>query len=288
MARLNETIQQGAFAAGTQAPMLDLSKGGYNGWAPDLRSFVSNAAYMRGQLTCIVLETPGFFQLMEQPQKWVDCLKQLMEVHTKTIDGFNGTLKVDFEEHDVGGAGEKHQEIANVTRERTTPSTTVVEKAGLPITTLLYNWIIYGMMDPDTKYAMVGTLAGDRPEDLLPDWNTMTCLFYEADALHRRVLKSWVTTNMMPQTSGEIVGKRDLASGRELSTLTIEWTGISQFNLGGNNFAQSIIDSINITNAVPHLRPSFIDKISSDLEASTNGYKVGVEDLGANAVPGIN
>lgn len=288
MTRLVDALQDGAHANGSLQPMINLaSGGGYNGWSPDLAAWHSNAADMRGQLHCILLDAPKFFSLMPQPEKWVECLKNLFEVHMKTWEGFNGTLKADFEEHDVGGAGEKHQEVANVTRERTVPTSTFIDKYGNPGQTLLYNWIIYGMMDPDAKYAMVSTLPGERPTDLLPDWSSASALFYEADPLHRRVVRSWVVVNMMPQSSGEITGRRDLSAGRELNTVSVEWTGIAQFNLGGSNFAQGILDTINITNAVPHLRPSFVDKISADVEAAQVGFKVGAEDLGTNHVPGL-
>lgn len=284
----NLLIQNQAQATGLSSPMMNLGTGGgFHGWSPDLAAWHSQAAAMRGQLHCVLLEAPGFFALMPNPEMWYAALKNLFENHMKTWEGFNGTLKVDFEEHDVGGGGEKFHEIANTTREQTTPSSTVIDKYGDPIKTLLYNWIIYGMMDPETKYAMVSTLPGERPADLLPNWSSASALFFETDPLHRHITRSWVVVNMMPKSSGEIVSSRDLSTGRKMDEVSIEWTGTAQFTLGGNNFAQSILDTINITNAVPHLRPSMVGQIEANVAAQEVGYKVAAEDLGTNHVPGL-
>lgn len=288
MARITDAIlDQRAFGRGANQPMLDLTFGGQFGYAPNLVQWVSNQAYVRRNLICILLEAPKFFSLMPEPQKWVESLKSLFELHCRTIEGFQAGVTVEFDEHPVGGAGEMQQEYTDVKRARSEPSFTFVEKYGMPIQTFLYNWITYGMMDPDTKYALVGTLSGERPEDMLADWYSASCLFIEPDPTHRKVVKSWVTTNMMPKDTGEIIGKRDLTSASELLNLTIGFTGLSQFGLGTNVFAQGILDSINIVGANPYLRPSFIQEISSDVLSAEEGYNKNVTDLAASAVPGI-
>jgi len=288
MARItNAILDQKAFGRGSTQPMLDMSYGGQHGWAPNLTEWTSNQAYIRRNLICIMLEAPRFFQNMPEPQKWVESLKSLMELHCRTIEGFNAGLTVELDEHPVGGAGEFQQEVTDVKRARSEPSFTFVEKYGMPIQTFLHNWITYGLMDPDTKYALVGTLNGDKPSDMLADWYSMSCLFFEPDPTHKKIVKSWVTTNMFPKGTGEIIGKRDLTSASEVLNLTVEFTGISQFNLGTNIFAQKILDQINVTNANPYLRPSMIQNISSDVAAAAEGYKKGIEDLSASAVPGL-
>jgi hypothetical protein len=285
MSRITEALlDQKAFGKNANQYMLDPVHGGQFGWAPNLTEWVSNQAYVRRNLVCILLESPRFFQLMPEPQKWVDTLKSLFELHARSIEGFNGALTVETDAHPVGGAGEMQDEVTNVTRARTEPSFTFMEKAGMPIQTFLYNWITYGLMDPDTKYAMVGTLGGERPTDMLPDWYSASCLFFEPDPTHRRVVKSWVTTNMFPKETGAIEGKRDLTAASETLTLTIPFTGISQFNLGTNKFAQSILDKINLTNANPYLRPSFIQKMDSNISETSEGYFKGTDDLSKSAI----
>lgn len=284
MARLTEAILgQKAFGGHANQPMLDLTYGGQHGWAPNLTEWVSNQAYVRRNLVCVLLEAPRFFTLMPDPAKWVSTLKSLLELHCRSIEGFNAALTVDTDEHPVGGAGEMQQEVINVTRARTEPSFTFVEKYGRPIQTFIQHWIQYALMDPETKYALVGTLE-KKPEDLLADWFSCSALFFEPDPTHRKVVQAWVTTNMFPKETGEIVGKRDLTSASEILNLTIPFTGISQYGLGVNLFAQKILDGININNANPYTRKSFIEAVSSDVAAAAEGYKKNAEDVGANQV----
>ena len=182
MSRITDALlDQKAFGKNANQAMLDVTHGGQFGWSPNLTEWVSNQAYVRRNLVCILLEAPRFFQHMPEPQKWVDTLKSLFELHARSIEGFNGALTVETDGHPVGGAGEMQDEVTNVTRARSEPSFTFLEKTGMPIQTFLYNWITYGLMDPDTKYAMVGTLAGERPTDMLPDWYSASCLFFEPD-----------------------------------------------------------------------------------------------------------
>lgn len=284
MARLTEAILgQKAFGGHANQPMLDLTYGGQHGWAPNLTEWVSNQAYVRRNLVCVLLEAPRFFTLMPDPAKWVSTLKSLLELHCRSIEGFNAALTVDTDEHPVGGAGEMQQEVINVTRARTEPSFTFVEKYGRPIQTFIQHWIQYALMDPETKYALVGTLE-NKPEDLLADWFSASALFFEPDPTHRKVVQAWVTTNMYPKETGEIIGKRDLTSASEILNLTIPFTGISQYGLGVNLFAQKILDGININNANPYTRKSFIEGISSDVAAAAEGYKKTAEDVGVNQV----
>ena len=291
MARLtNALLGNTAFGNGSTAPMLDVTYGGQFGWAPDLSQWVSNQAYIRRPLVCILLEAPKFFSLMPNPTVWTQSLKSLFELAPTVIEGMNATMEVEFADHPVGGAGEIQQEVVDSKRTRSDPTFTWIERYGRPIQNFLQQWISYGMMDPETKYAMIGTLGnGKAPSDLLADWFTASCLFYEPDPTHTKVVKSWVTTNMMPKSTGEIIAKRDLNSASELTTLTVNFSALSQYNLGSNAFAQSILDGINLQNANPYLQPSFIQGLSSDVaSATTEGYAQGIAAESANALKGVS
>jgi hypothetical protein len=290
MSRLTDALLgQNAFGRGSTNSMLDLTYGGMFDYAPDLTQWVSNQAYMRNNLVCILLESPKFFNLMPEPAKWHQTLKAIFETHAMKWEGFEAGLTVDTDTHAVGGAGELQDEIVNVTRKRSEPSLTVIDKYGLPMQTFFYNWITYGLMDPDTKYALVGTLdKSKRPSDMLADWYSASALFFEPDPTQTRVVKSWVTTNMFPKETGDIRGVKDQLSGREKSELTIPFTGISKFGFAGNGtnaFAQKILDAINLVNAVPSQQPSFIQSISADVQsASSTGYFAGVDKMAKNAI----
>ena len=291
--------------------VLNLELGGQHGWAPNLVEWHNNQAYVSRPLHCIMLEAPKMFKHMPDGQRWVNSLKALFELHAYAIEGFNAELKVDTEGHDVGGAGEKQHEILNVTRETSTPKFTFIEKYGRPVQTLLDYWIRYGLMDPETKFALLGSVIGGanatgayQVTDMLADWYSATCIFIVPDANHNRVDKAWLTTNMFPTSTGQITAKRDLKSGQELLTLDIEFPGLSQVGVGVNKFAQRILDSINLSKADPFMRTAFYKQevngsvvangeggryMHSDAAtaSSITGYAKGAKDTGLGAVSAV-
>lgn len=286
MSRLtNALLGNQAYAVGATHPMLDMTYGGQFGWSPDYSQWVSNQAYVRKNLICILLEAPKFFTLMPNSPVWFQTLKSMVELMPISIEGMNGTIEVEFDQHNVGGAGEVQHEVTNATRTRSDPTFTYIEKYGLPIQTFLSAWIQYGMMDPETKTALITTLGGQAPADLLADWFTMSCLFMEPDPSGTKVVKSWVSTNMMPHGTGEMISKRDLNSASELLTLSINFTALSQFSLGTDIFAQKILTAINQTNANPMLRPSFIQGIDPNVPNPTASAAVGASASVAGATP---
>jgi hypothetical protein len=289
MARVTSALLEGkAFSKGRTQPMLDLTYGGQLGYAPNLPEWVSNQAYIRRNLFCLLIEAPKFFQSMPDPDKWVQTLRALVELHPRTIEGLNGGLTVETAETPVGGGGEMQEEFTDVKKARSQPVFTFDEKYGMPIQTFLRDWITNGLMDPDSKVASIGTLAkGTYPTDMLADQYAATMIFIEPDPTHRKVVKSWLTTNMFPKGTGDIVGKRDLTAGGELTSLNIEFTGISQFNLGSNILAQTLLDNINITNANPYLRPAFVNGIDPKVDTNgigSTGYNSGITNMAGVAL----
>ena len=230
------------------------------------------------------MEAPRFFQYLSNPDKWRDALRAMVELHPRTIEGLNSTLTVDVDSTPVGGAGEIQQEFTNVTRARSEPSFTWDEKYGRPFGTMLENWITQGMMDPATKVANIGTLAGQRPNDMLPDQYAMTMLFIEPDPMHRHVLKAWLITNMFPQGTGDITGRRDITSPLPLQQINVTFSALTQVGAGVNAVAQAVLDGINITNANPNLRAAFIQEIAPDVMATRNGYGVQTQEMGDTAI----
>lgn len=284
MGRLTEALLQGAYTRNIDRPMLDLKFGGQQGWAPNLTEWVSNQAYVSRPLICILVEAPRMFSVLPEPDKWIASLKALFELHARSIQGLKATLEVETTEHPVGGSKEQQEEVVNVTRERSQPSFTFIEKYGRPIQTFLDYWIRYGLMDPETKFALLSTLGKTEVNDLLADWYSATCLFIEPDPLHKNVDKAWLVTNMFPKSTGTIEAKRDLTSAQNILELEVEFTGLSQYGAGVNAFAQQVLNNINTLYADPFFRPSFADSISADVNAVNKGYKNWTEEVGRTAV----
>ena len=284
MARLNDSLLNGrAYNRGTTHPVLNSSYGGMHGWSPDLREWVNNAAYVQRNVIALLLEAPAFFQMLTDSNIWVSTLRAMVELHPRTIDGLNMGLTVDTQGTPVGGAGEEQDEFIDVKRQRSNPVFTYNDKYGRPFQRFLEYWITYGLMDPASKVANVGTLA-NYPTDMLPDRYSMTVLFIEPDPTHRRVMKSWLCTNMFPKGTGDITGRRDLTSSMALPDLSIEFTALSQVGAGVDLLGQKMMDYLNVTNANPNMRSAFIQDIAQDVLAVQQGYKSKIDDIAQDAL----
>jgi hypothetical protein len=244
---------------------------------------VSNQAYVRRNLICLLVEAPRAFSLLPNPDAWVATLRALVELHPLSIDGLQATLEVDFAESPVGGGGNMQEDFTDVKRARSQPVFKFNEKYGMPVANFFSGWIQYLMMDPDTKFANIASL-GNAPTDMLADQYSASMIFIEPDSTHTTVVKSWLGTNMMPKTSGEITGRRDLTQAHETPSYDIGFTGIFQYGLGVDAFAQRLLDGISLTGANPHLRPAFVQNITADVLAARKGYQDGVQTLGASAL----
>lgn len=269
---------------GATSPMLDLRFGGQMGYSNVLSEWVSNAAYVQRNIFPVLIAAPKFFENSIHRTNLVAQLRALIELHPRSIDGLQSGISLDTASTPVGGAGEEQDEVVDSKRARSNPTFSYFEKYGRPIQNLISWWIQYGIMDPDTKQASVGTLASGYPTDMLPDQYAMTCLFIEPDPTHRKVVKSWLCTNMFPKGTGDILGKRDITSSLSLQELSIEFSAITQVGLGVDRFAQQVMDTINITNANPYLREAFIKEISGEVLAAQVGYEPGITNLAATAV----
>ena len=267
------------------APVSNLAYGGQHGFATNPAQWLSFQGYVKRPLVALVLRVPKFVHLFPDSQTWIRQIKAMVEVHPSIIEGFNAELTADWEEIAIGSSGEVFHELVNVSQAKSEPSFTYPsDKYGGAIRSMVNLWMRFSMMDPETRIPAISTMA-DYPSDLLADWYTMTCLFYEPDPTHRRVYKAWLTVNMAPKGTGEISSKRDTSSGLEVDKPQIQWTGYSIYGQGVVALAQKILNARTINNAVPWLRPSFINDIEEDVKAiTTAGYFEGAEELGASAI----
>lgn len=281
---ITQLLGQQAFGEQLTQYVADPTIGGQGGYANDLTTWLNNQAYVSKQVIAIVLEAPGFFNLMSNPTKWVEILRAMFETHVRTIEGLNSGIEYEFEEHPVGGAGEVQEEVVNARRARSNPVIGLVDKVGLPFQNFLRCWGQYGMMDPDTKYALASNLDTTPSAPWTADMYTATVLFFEPDAAHKRVTKAWLSTNMMPHSNGEESGRRDLTAGGELLNLSIEFTALTQTGTGVRALAQSMLDALNRTNANPLLRAAFLEGQDSDVAAAQDSYANTVASVADSAI----
>jgi hypothetical protein len=291
MARLTNTIlsPKEAYSAFSRAGAIDLGNEGSHGHSPDLRHWLSSQMYVQRPLVCVLLDPPKFIEYMPHKDKWYRAIKNLVETHPQSVEGFNASLKPEFDEAAFGGAGEMFQVVTDMKRARTEPVFTYREREGRPIQNLIGLWMQYGMMDPESKFALIRTIIGsdiDELTDYLNDWSTMTCMFYEPDVTNTRPDKCWITTNMQPMEQGEVTGKRDLTAAGETLTLSIPFTGISMYNSATLAYAQKYMDDLAVSIANPSLR-SVWDSIASPnaTEITDTGYKYNLDNTNVTPRP---
>lgn len=270
MSRLSTDAKiTGAFTAGAQRAILNPALGGMNGWSPEHKEWINNQAHVSRPAHCVMLEAPDMLAHFADPVKWRTAMKAMFELHSYTIEGLDMELKVDTDTHAIGGSGELQHEVTNTTRGVSAPKHQYVEKYGRPIQLLHEYWIRYGLMDPETKFALLGSTpaagTGGAVTDMLANWYSATCLYIAPDPLHRHVDKAWLRSNMFPMGAGTNTAKRDLKSGQEITILDIEYAGFMTVGAGVDALAQQILDTMSITKADPFMRAAHVTGIHSDV-----------------------
>nr|DAY32492.1 MAG TPA: virion structural protein [Caudoviricetes sp.] len=295
MARTQGTLLSGttAYAGLSFAPTIDLRHGGQNGYISDYRTFISNSSYVQRNLIAFLVEYPRGFEHMGPPNSgiadiYIGTLKALVEQHAKTIEGLNGTIEVEYQDTQVGAAGEVQSDPSRVTRAPSQPVFTWTEKQGRSVQLFFEAWIYYLIMHPDTQTPAISSLPWNKGKnfDYLPDFNSMAVLFVEPDPFQQRVMDAYLCVGMMPKGAGDKNGRRDISAGGNTRDITITFTALTMQSLGVNQFAQSVLDELNYVGLNPHTRRSAIETISSfirdvkDGNLENIGYTHQVEEVG--------
>ena len=281
MGRINNLmVAEGrAMAANAQSRMANPINAGVMGWSPNPTNWVGKTGYVRRNLIPLVLRAPAGFAYMPNPDDWYATTRSVFETHPISVEGMNSTLTVATSETPYGGAGEQFQDPTNVTRERSNASFTLPDIYGGVLNKYLESWIKYLIMDPETKTALVNTLGGQVPPDMMADIYTMDMLFIEPDAQQSKVIRAWIMYNMFPLSGGEVVGRRDITTDMENVRYNIQMAGFSQVGTGVDAFAQTVIDGMRIAGANPMHRRTYLEGIDADIVRARTGYGNNIEEL---------
>jgi len=287
MTRVADAILTGqAQSFGRGSAMSDPQYGGSYGVAPDLSQWASMTHYTRPNLIVMLFDVPRGLQYLPDSDYYVSGLRAMVETHARNWDGFKSDLKVEFTETPVGRAGEQFQDVVNVTRERTTPTLTLVDLAGRPFQNLLQDYITYLIGDPDTGYPMINAIDGVSLGDYLNDMASMVILAFEPDPTFKRVAKAWLCANVMPDTTGPIEGRKDPTASRDTLEISLNFSAVTQSGYGVLLLAQKYFDLMNKTNANPLLRRAFQEEMSPDVASNfgLGGVIDNINNLGADAL----
>lgn len=283
MARHADAILTGkGMARDRLTPMANTILSGQNGHAPDLRHYHGNADYIRRQTIARMFDYPRGFDLYgSDRQIYIDTLKALVELHAQSWEGLNKTLSVSSQSSPIGGSGEQQDTPSNVTRARSEPVLSVPDKYGLPFQSLFTDWIQDLIQDPDTGVPNIITRSGANVGSILPDFYTMTVLFFEPDPTFSKVQRAWLVTNMYPTTAGDDTGRRDKSADGEQLNLSIQFTGVQQVGRGVNALAQAELNKMRLAYTDPNNAPAFVDRIDESLLRSQFDYVGKVNEANA-------
>lgn len=274
-----------AYLRGTQAYAVDGSKGAQFGFMIDIGNYINNTPYVGHDVVPFLMQYPKAFDLYDKDTRdtMVRMLKSLIEVNAKEINGLRSTIATEWLSVEVGGAGEIHQEITNVTRERAAPTYTWHELEGCPIGRFL-EWIIENLgMDANSKYPNI-VAEGFNITTLLADMTRFVTLYVEPDRTGTRCVDAYLCANMFPMSAGDRESMRALTSAKQGRDITVEFTALTQRGYGVIALGQKFLDVIDHTGANPQYQPAAVDFIDANIEAQESGYKDQVHRLGNQAI----
>lgn len=286
MTRMNDQMMTAgrSYTIGSQHQSSNPAYAGVMAWSPNPTHWVGKTGYVRRNLIPLVLRAPAGFQYLPNPDDWYGTTRSVFEEHPLSIDGLQSTLTVTASETPYGGAGEQFQDPTNVTRERSNVAFNLPDIYGGSLNQFLESWIKYLIMDPETKTALVNTLGGQIPPDMMADIYTMDMLFIEPDAQQSKVIRAWIVYNMFPMSGGEVVGKRDITTDMENVRYNIPMAGFAQVGTGVNAFAQSVMNGMRIAGANPMHRKTYLEGIDADILRAKTGFGNNIEELSNNQI----
>ena len=254
--------------------------GGINGFAPMYEEWVSAVQERVQHGIPFLIDAPAAFSYLPDKEHLVAQLRNILEVHPRKIEGFEGSLQVDNADIPWGGSGQKLSVFTDVKRAETNVKLTIDDKDGSPIKRFFEYYIQMMMANPDSKVPGVAHLPKqNRPKHWTPDMWTFTMGFFIPDPLHQYVKESWVVTNLYPRDGlNGVTGSRELESAMQTRQYNIELGGLAMYGPGVDLYCQEFLDRMNLAGANPMLRRPWVkdiygsNLIDSDVLATVRGF----------------
>ena len=132
------------------------------------------------------------------------------------------------------------------------------------------------ILDPDLGVpAIIGNqqyISANSPP-MTPEMQAFSVMAIEPDQTYTRVIRAWITTNMMPKKTGEITGKREMQGSSEAEDVNIDFTGTTRVGKGINDFATRFLKSIALKDARPYDMRAAYTEVSTDLTDTQESFK---------------
>lgn len=276
----------GFVRASSMTPVVAAHLGAQNGPVTNIGKWVNNAGYVSRDVIAKVVDFPKWINYMPDPAMFRMMIKTFIEVQTK-IDGLQSTITTEYHETELGNAGHKQFDFNKTTITHPEVSHSMMDKIGRPYQNLFELWQRFGGGDPESGIPLVH-LLNENIQDHLPDMYSMTVLYFEPDIRRRSIEKAWLVTNMAPRGSGEKTGKKQMTTGGDQLDLNITFTGLADISYGVYDMALKELLALDRGGLNPMTRKAFVDKISSDVIATANGYWDAAKAARGNKASGLS
>jgi len=244
----------------------DLRHGGQFGYAPNLSEVISTTPFTR---------YPGMFNILPDGDIWKKTLKFLIEVHPKSVTGFNATITLTTASVPIDPSGAEMTPVNDATIEHSKITYTYpMDFVGEPIKAYMREFIRLGIWDPILNRPLISTLGLDNvPDDWTLDMYSWDIIAIEPDVHFRHAVKAWEMFGCHFLTSGPIVGSKDPLNAKNVDELSFESTGTDESNYGTRAVAQKIMNEIKITDANPYnVKSALTDEQLDEIKAGRGGY----------------
>ena len=282
---IDGVLNKGELYAGN-TPAANLKYGGQSGFMPNIgmigadgkryEEWVNNSDYVRKNMIPVVLSVPGFLKLLPNSKEWIETYKAVMELHYTAITGITTGLTVTTDESEIGGGGEFQETPTDVKMARSNLNYTFREKAGKAVSSFFRFCIRYGIMDENTKKPLITKFLSNLDEIggmYTPDFFAGTILFIEPDTTQMSVVDAVIMVNVFNKGDGGREMSRDVKIAGTTKELSIDFSSITINNDGVLEFAQTILNELNVLNKIPDtdmVLPT--DGIDADVKAADVGF----------------
>lgn len=278
--------QNNALSNSGHTGIVDLRQGGQQGLKRDADFWFHNSLYVKQPIITVMMAAPKGFRWLPDGDKIAAMLKSMVELHAISVTGLNQSYTNEYDEKVVGASNEVMQTHLRTGRERSTPTFSIPELDGKPVTRLLKYWNDYLLSDPESGVpAIAGVQAyidAGSPH-LTPEDKAMTCMFIEPTHNRKNVNSVYMCANMMPDNIPDEISSEKGAAG-ESPLMEIPFTSLTTVrNL--DDIAQAYLNSLNKGAYLPDALGRMANEIDPNVadEAAPGGYRTGV-DSAANAL----
>jgi hypothetical protein len=255
-----------------------LSAGGQLGLGAQLRYLDAATPLALPSAVPIVIHTPTMFDNISGAQA---ALKDIIERHSKTIDGIEWQTNIDPIEGYTFKDGQVAEVPGKAVRSQISPTFTFPEYVGRPINEF---WRMYSnlILNPDTQFSAYSSFTGQ--EGYSPAVFSTFCfdiimIQFDLSLQPDNILGATLITNMWPKEVSPVTYKKDVTEGAQQQEVSVTCTGIQTNNYNTRQLGIEIAKLLNLHKANYNYAINPVDDDYSSVATLAAGYKSEIDAI---------